>query len=510
MEMLQGEVPKMVRTIRDRLVEAQDNFEGRPSSPTSTVLREIRGELLVKPNLPLPRHLVTLEQPLFQDIQEVDASLNHQQQESLSDAQRAIQKFEYELHKMVQDLTRVSLDKMEEARMILAEVNLPHSLTAYKQEVSNATSGIPMDLWERMEALQEDELISSLKRDLWEVRERAELSTALAQAISKQLADDLGLDQRFRQEHAHFEGHMATEVQQSFRSCLKNYQGLLQKARDGDDELMSRLESLDTDPKYKLLQFSKSQLDRLLPAPGGSDDIGEELARRLVALSSLFDQRQELLDKLKLQAEKYDIASIMADIDPSSPTATQEYERAVEMSFKSFGSIRTNIARQGEMIESILVDNDKFVRARDASASANANENCITMIEDAIEEAEQLRKHLEEGRDFYDGVIGKLQKLQHEVGDARYVQETCVFTLWSAVADIFCFLDIVVCVWQSRDANTKRGLNIVIKKMTMLDWQPLWRLDLRAREAASSWRVLRGVQSKLLPRRHSSMALAVS
>eukprot|EP00529_Nitzschia_sp_RCC80_P041184 CAMPEP_0113490768 /NCGR_PEP_ID=MMETSP0014_2-20120614/27215_1 /TAXON_ID=2857 /ORGANISM="Nitzschia sp." /LENGTH=133 /DNA_ID=CAMNT_0000384547 /DNA_START=1290 /DNA_END=1691 /DNA_ORIENTATION=- /assembly_acc=CAM_ASM_000159 len=39
------------------------------------------------------------------------------------------------------------------------------------------------------------------------------------------------------------------------------------------------------------------------------------------------------------------------------------------------------------------------------------------MIEDAMEEIDQLSKHLKEGKDFYNIVIPKLEKLKQQVGD---------------------------------------------------------------------------------------------
>jgi hypothetical protein len=51
------------------------------------------------------------------------------------------------------------------------------------------------------------------------------------------------------------------------------------------------------------------------------------------------------------------------------------------------------------------------------------------MIEDAIEEAEQLSKHLKDGLDFYKIVVPKLAHLKQEVGDAsiRLTIERCEF-----------------------------------------------------------------------------------
>ena len=420
LEMLQGEVPKMVRTIRDRLLEAQHDFGGKPAGD----LREIRGEVLVKPNLPLAKELTTLKRPLFRKVKKLDLNIA---------SQEVIMKFQGEMDGMVDELTRVGEEKMEEARMTLANVNLPHSLTAYKQEQSGG--GIPMELWERIEVLQADDLLSQIKCDSWELLQLADSAMSIHNEVSKQLAEDIELDRRFREQNPRFDGHDLIEVLRPFRASLKNYETLLAKSRAGDAVLERRVESVDTDPKYKLLQFQKSQLDRLLPA--GNEGVApidtSRLARLLVALSSLFDEREELLHKLRAEARNYDIAGRVAVVDPRRPTAKRECERVVQTSFKSLAGIaynvRTNISRQVELVESILEENEHFVAARDAGTSPNANESCIVMIEDAMEEAEKLRKHLKEGKEFYNMVIPKLEHLKHEVCDAsvRLAVERCEY-----------------------------------------------------------------------------------
>ena len=67
--------------------------------------------------------------------------------------------------------------------------------------------------------------------------------------------------------------------------------------------------------------------------------------------------------------------------------------------------------------------------ARDAMQSSSSSDSCIVMIEDAIEEIDQLSKHLKEGKDFYDVVIPKLDKLKLQVGDvsARLTVERCEY-----------------------------------------------------------------------------------
>jgi hypothetical protein len=419
LEMLQGEVPKMIRTIRSRLLELQNEYDGQPAAS----LKDIRGEVLVKDTLPLSKALTSLKQPLFQNVQKLE----------LTTASRpVILKFQQELDTMVRDTSQAALDAMEEARLALAAANLPHSLTAYKQKESGG--GIPIDLWERIEAIQDQGLLSALHRELWEVRELAETAGALYEESSKQLAVDLDTDRQFRQQKPHFQGRYAAEVHRSFRSSLEKYHSLLSKARKGDEILIRRLDCLGTDPKYKLLQVQKSHLDKLLP--GGEEGAPidtSHLARLLVSLSSLFEEREELLYQLKEEASNSDFAERVAEIDATRPTARKDYERVLQMTLKAFGDIsndiRTNVSQQQHLMDSILEENEQFVAARDAESSSTDNENYIAMVDSAIEEVEHFRKHLREGKEFYHRIIPKLRLLKNEIKDAsaRLTVERCEY-----------------------------------------------------------------------------------
>ena len=80
-------------------------------------------------------------------------------------------------------------------------------------------------------------------------------------------------------------------------------------------------------------------------------------------------------------------------------------------------------------LDAILSENEQFMMSRERNGNTQSADSCIVMIEDAIEEIEQLSKHLKEGRDFYDVVIPKLEKLKQQVGDvsARLTVERLEF-----------------------------------------------------------------------------------
>jgi hypothetical protein len=345
-----------------------------------------------------------------------------------------VEMFQNEMDKLVFQMASVAEERTESARKALATVQLPHSLTAYRQEQSGG--GIPDDLWERVEALQRERRISQLKQDLWELRDMAEVARSTYQRMEHQLDLDLEGDHLFRQDQPGFEGHDAKEVQKSFRQSLGNYDRLLVTAQEGDSVLLRRLEVLDTNPKYKLLQFQKSQLDRLLPGNNSNSNNGPNsnnptsssidtsyLSRLLVELSALFHEREVLLNTIKEELQKYDIPETLQSQAPGGSDA--EYRDALIYAQKSFDGIvyemQTNIEKQSELVNIILAENEQFMMARhqgcNSSTYTSSADSCIAMIEDAIDELEQLTKHLKEGKDFYDVVIPKLDKLKQQIGD---------------------------------------------------------------------------------------------
>lgn len=197
-------------------------------------------------------------------------------------------------------------------------------------------------------------------------------------------------------------------------------------------------EDLDQDPKYKLLQSSKSQLDRLLIGTGAPTSNIErfdttKLSRLLVELSNLFRDREVTLGVLKDEVRKYDIRPMIQTVNPDSPTAAQDYQRVANKAQKSFSGIayeiQLNIDKQVDLLHVIMQENAQFARARDAGATSASAESCIAMIEDAIEGIDRMNTYLKEGKAFYDVVLPKLEQLKHQVGDAsvRLTVERCEF-----------------------------------------------------------------------------------
>jgi programmed cell death 6-interacting protein len=413
---LHAAVQGTLKELKERIDEAEDanQQEHNHEVPTPKELAEIRGEKLVNIDQPLTKLLKPKQtDPIFQNISKGP------------DLRIYVELFHREMDNFLAEISVTAEDRTEEARKMLATVNLPHSLTAYRQEQSGG--GIPDDLWQRVEMIQQEKRITQLKSDLWELRDVADLARSTYDKVKQQLDFDLESDRLFRQANPNFEGHDAEEVQKSFWHSLANYDRLLVTAHEGDSVLLKRLEQLDTNPKYKLLQFQKSQLDRLLPGAGNGSKQRpvidtSHLSRLLVELSRLFGERESLLNTFRDEVSEFDIINaLQTQVDPRNGS-DEDYREAVKfVQQRSFEGlilqVQDNLDTQTQLINTILVENDQFMAAREQTNNSQAADSCIVMIEDAMEEIDQLSKHLKEGKDFYNIVIPKLDKLKQQVGD---------------------------------------------------------------------------------------------
>lgn len=376
--------------------------------PSPHDVRPIRGEFLAKGIQSLPNDYQTLKTPMFTNM--------------MGDMARSASiAFRKDMEALVHAMSQQVKFNTKQAKMQLASVNLPRSLTAYKQE--HAGGGIPMDLWERVEAIQNSNRMSQLKMDLWKLRDVAEQARLIYKQTKHQLGEDLELDSLFREQHPDFVGHDVNEEQEPFRKSLQKYESLLQKSEEGDSILLKRLKVLDSDPKYRLLQFDKSHLDRLLPATAGDSMINTlYLSRLLAELSAQFRERDDALKSLINEVNSCNISGILNEIDENSPTARQQYQEAIFAEQQKFSvmvnEIQSKLEQQKDLLDRILEENERFEAARDVGASFASANTCIIMIEDALDEIEVLSDHLRDGNNFYQVVTPKLEQLQQLVGDA--------------------------------------------------------------------------------------------
>ena len=339
--------------------------------------------------------------------------------------QTFVKAFKSEMNEIIMQISTATAEQTESGTRSLAAFHLPHSLTAYKQEQSGG--GIPDDLWHHVHVIQNEDRIVRVKQDFWELRDSVDLTREIFQTMVSQLNFDIESDREFRRINPNFKGHNGEDFQRTFRQELAKYEKLLSTAHKGDMSLFERSEQLDNEPKYKLLGFSRSQLDSLLPSATGKPNSNSVVETRnlnylLNELTVLFQERDELVIRIREEFELYDIKRLLQSrVDPESGT-DQDYLDALVFARKAFDSmlyeIQNNMDRQKKLLNAILVENEQFMMNRErTSAASQSADSCIAMITDAIEEIKQLSNHLLEGREFYEHLIPKLKKLKQQVDD---------------------------------------------------------------------------------------------
>lgn len=444
--LLEDELPSQL--VENQLAEMQARLQQIACDNSTTVpdaidLPEVQPQQAVKLQMDdvVPKMLPSaLARPMF------SALLNATERQHLNN-------FETAANKILFEAISKGKRKRESGRKALAVVNLPHSLTAYKQEL--AGGGIPRDLWQRVEKCQKEQQLLKSKQAGWELKDLADVASTTFQQCQNILNQDVQMDELFRQQHDQFGGHDVKDVQKPFQLVLKNYEDLMAGALDSDSLLLRRCQMLETDPKFRLLQFRKSQLDLLFPPAGtinagdngeSSDEINvAELSRHLVDLSALFDRREIILKTLqdrsltkkdafveqlkRLKSENIENYS-KEQLDAIYIEKVKDALARIQNDCKE---MEESLSAQKNLFNQIFAANLKFMKAR-VTAAADASgyisgDACLVKIESALDEISMISKHLHEGKTFYNAVIPKLQKLKLEVGDisARLCQERLEF-----------------------------------------------------------------------------------
>jgi len=239
-----ADLKRAVLERRNQAEEENDKIH-QEKIPSAREVEPTRGQRMSK-IVALKKNLTTLSVPLFR-------------KGPPSHAKSMVEKYKAESNDIVHRCNNIVQRETDAARNTLAKVNLPQGLTTY----SASMQGIPLQTWQKVEACQHADEIEGLKDGLWGLRELSDIVHKTANDINEQLDEDVKLDTDFRKKYPGFTGHDVMEVQHSTRRNMEQCGKLLTNAKTGDQILLQYLQKFDSDPKFKLLQYSKHQLDNL-------------------------------------------------------------------------------------------------------------------------------------------------------------------------------------------------------------------------------------------------------
>jgi hypothetical protein len=429
LEELAQEITPMLDEMDERFETAGQENQGKYKMeiPELDELPEIAPQLSVKTESDISKLLPASTKPLFVAV--TDPALR-----------KYVEMFRSATHEIVTQTQQRADEETQNARNALAAVHLPHSLTAFRQEQSGG--GIPETIWQRIEIVQAEKQIEGIQQELRNIQALASKARKLFGRVDEILEVEFELDNMFRGQNPNFEGHSVKDIQKPFRQALRNYQQLIDAAHESDILLARRCEMLEKDPKFRLLTYPKSQLDRMVP-PASSSRSGNHgdidvsaLSKKLVELSTLFNERESLIHSLKEKWKTYNIVADLSkvQVDPSRPGSSEEqYQNVIEDSKASFydiaNDLEANFEHQTNILNKIMQENAAFMRRREQlfhqQTVKHSSDSTLGSIEDALEEIAQLTKHLKEGGAFYEVVIPKLEKLKQQVEEvgSRLAQE---------------------------------------------------------------------------------------
>jgi BRO1-like domain len=213
-------LPNYLRSLRERFAE----YDGKIKIPNE--IREIRGELLSKGVDPLIPAMIEPPATIFADAVK-------------SEARKAVDKFNGEMYKFLDSMSKKVETTLNKTKEILHSVNLPRALTIHSNG-GQGDNGLSK-LMSQVEIIQRRHNPDVLRKEFWELQVLAERANILYEKATKQLDEDVDMDALFRQQNPRFSGSVVREVQSSFRQILSKLMEALRKSRNGDDALRSRL-----------------------------------------------------------------------------------------------------------------------------------------------------------------------------------------------------------------------------------------------------------------------------
>jgi len=135
----------------------------------------------------------------------------------------------------------------------------------------------------------------------------------------------------------------------------------------------------------------------------------------------MFSERDTLLNTLREDLQSFD-AGIQLRKN-TSVNDKRDYVYTSSYLEGPFGErikdIRKHMDSEKPLLEEILEENQKFMEARQEQTSGKCSsaDDCIAVLEEAIEELDQITNHLEEGKIFYKNITLKLEKLRGYVDE---------------------------------------------------------------------------------------------
>ena len=144
------------------------------------------------------------------------------------------------------------------------------------------------------------------------------------------------------------------------------------------------------------------------------------MSTHLVELSNLFHQREHYLNMLKQDIEGFDAKALMSSIDPNlTLESSKSKESLIEEKLQYYkqiqANIKSNIEKQSVILPVILSLNENLKNSQPSLSGSNSNLNFVELIDEGVSTLKIVSQQLEDGKQFYNSLIPKLNHLNQHV-----------------------------------------------------------------------------------------------
>ena len=396
----------------------------------------------------------------------------------------ACTKFHLQLAQMLISTRKTAHNATESAEEQLAKLGLPECITTFKATVEAAKTarrrnicGIPPAMTKQLESLHSSQGVMLLKHNLYNLEEVAALARQTLNKTEEMLDDAVQADNEFCRDHPTFtgrdvevehsqiavtslDGNGATETD-ARKTCAK-IRGWLNQANEGDQKILSVLEEIETDPKYRLVMLPTLELEKLIRGGSGglsgdakddeddrtssSSSTGTDgvdlgaLVQQLEHLKTLMASRERILEEMEKDVLVFNqreraVKAIArrGDISPDERLYQALTDVALPLFDHHFDKIKTSIDKQVRLFKLIVqlytkfqVDKSEYEQKKEVAggdpmfdAASSPAKSYLQKIASALKTISWIQPQLVQGRNFYQTVLTNIEELKKKVEDTN-------------------------------------------------------------------------------------------
>uniref|UniRef100_A0AAY4D460 BRO1 domain-containing protein n=1 Tax=Denticeps clupeoides TaxID=299321 RepID=A0AAY4D460_9TELE len=189
---------------------------------------------------------------------------------------------------------------------------------------------------------------------------------------------------------------------------LERYERVHTDATHTNTELHTRMSQHL--PNLRLLQGPVEELRANLPQTQLTEAASEQMQRILGKVNEMREQRRSLEQQLRELIHRDDLTSVLVTTERSE--IKDMFQQQLQKYSELTGYIEQNLSAQEKILTTLTDANARYAPVRKNLAHTHTQwQSAVRALQASYEDYEDLLRKAEEGRDFYQGLVGKCSTL---------------------------------------------------------------------------------------------------